>query len=167
MSSGELPDNLQTLLEEFSRSGLRELHLRSGSFELYLSSDSAAPSPLQVQTARSPQAAPVAAAQAAPKPSAPPPAPVAQPASATSVPAGAVIVTAPNLGTFYRSPKPGAAPYVEVGAKVAAGDEVCLIEVMKLFTAVRCETAGTVHSVLVEDGAMVEAGQPLFVIVEA
>lgn len=81
------------------------------------------------------------------------------------MPQGAIIVSAPNLGTFYRAPKPGAANYVEVGSKVNAGDELCLIEVMKLFTAVRAEAAGTVHSVLVEDGAMVEGGQPLFALV--
>ena len=46
-----------------------------------------------------------------------------------------------------------------------AGDELCLIEVMKLFTALCAEEAGTIHAVLVEDGAMVDAGQPLFVLV--
>ena len=91
-------------------------------------------------------------------------APAPQPAVAapSALPAGATIVPAPNLGTFYRAPKPGAANYVEVGSKVAAGEELCLIEVMKLFTAVRADESGTVHSVLVEDGAMVEGGQPLF-----
>ena len=44
---------------------------------------------------------------------------------------------APNLGTFYRAPKPGAPPYVAVGQRVEAATEVCLIEVMKLFTSVR------------------------------
>ncbi|MFD2578913.1 acetyl-CoA carboxylase biotin carboxyl carrier protein [Novosphingobium colocasiae] len=71
----------------------------------------------------------------------------------------------PNLGTFYRAPKPGAANYVEVGSKVKAGDELCLIEVMKLFTALTAETSGTIHSVLVDDGEMVEGGQPLFALV--
>ena len=73
-----------------------------------------------------------------------------------------MIITAPNLGTFYRAPKPGAAPYVEVGSSFAIGDELCLIEVMKLFTSVRAEQAGRLLAILAEDGAMVEAGQPLF-----
>lgn len=164
MSAGELPDNLKTLMEEFTRSGLRELHIRSGTIEVYLSSDSAATSPSRAPVAPQVQVSAAPVRQAKPKPAqAPAPAKVAH----AAVPEGAVIVRAPNLGTFYRSPKPGAAPYVEVGSKVAAGDEVCLIEVMKLFTAVRCEIAGTIHSVLVEDGAMVEADQPLFAVVEA
>lgn len=73
-----------------------------------------------------------------------------------------MVVSAPNLGTFYRAPKPGAANYVEIGSRVKAGDELCLIEVMKLFTAVRADVDGVIHSVLVEDGGMVEGGQPLF-----
>lgn len=71
---------------------------------------------------------------------------------------------APYLGTFYRSAKPGSAPYVEVGATTEMDTEVCLIEVMKLFTAVRAGIAGRVHSVLVNDGQLVEANQPLLVI---
>jgi acetyl-CoA carboxylase biotin carboxyl carrier protein len=81
------------------------------------------------------------------------------------LPADAIIVRAPNLGTFYRAPKPGADDYVRIGSDVAKGQEICLIEVMKLFTAVRSEQAGRVHAVLAEDGAMVEAGQPLFALV--
>lgn len=50
-----------------------------------------------------------------------------------------MVVEAPNLGTFYRSPKPGAPPFVEIGQEVQKGAELCLIEVMKLFTSVRAE----------------------------
>ena len=71
---------------------------------------------------------------------------------------------APNLGTFYRSPKPGAAPYVSVGQTVGADTEVCLIEVMKLFTSVPAGVAGAVRKVLVEDAELVEYDQPLFLI---
>ncbi len=77
------------------------------------------------------------------------------------------MVRAPNLGIFYRSPKPGSKAFVEVGSTVAADTEVCLVEVMKLFTTVRAGHAGKVHAVLADDGAMVEAGQPLFAIVAA
>ena len=75
-----------------------------------------------------------------------------------------VAVRAPNLGTFYRAPKPGAAPYVSVGQTVDADAEVCLIEVMKLFTSVLAGVAGTVRKVLVEDAELVEYDQPLFLI---
>jgi acetyl-CoA carboxylase biotin carboxyl carrier protein len=80
------------------------------------------------------------------------------------VPANWVAVTAPNLGTFYRAPKPGAAPYVETGQKVRADTEVCLIEVMKLFTAVRAGTSGVIRQICVADGQMVEYGQTLLYI---
>ena len=148
-------DQLRILIEEFTRSGIATLHVRSGDFELLLSNDSGTPS---LASGRPVANGPVAAPAAIPAPAA-----VVQAVSA--VPDGAVILTAPNLGTFYRAPKPGAAAYVEIGGRVAAGDEICLIEVMKLFTGVRAEAAGTIVAVLADDGAMVEAGQPLFALV--
>ncbi|PKP99641.1 MAG: acetyl-CoA carboxylase, biotin carboxyl carrier protein, partial [Alphaproteobacteria bacterium HGW-Alphaproteobacteria-13] len=81
-------------------------------------------------------------------------------------PEGAQIVRAPYLGTFYRAPKPGSAPYVEVGSRVTSESELCLVEVMKLFTTVRAADDGIVHAVLADDGALVEADQALFVIVK-
>lgn len=162
MSDPIIDASVKTLIAEFTRSGVRELHLRSGSFELFLSNDQATPS-IVARSAPAKSASPPASAPAA----APPPVPVVASASATDVPADAFVVRAPNLGTFYRAPKPGAAVYVEVGSMVAADTELCLIEVMKLFTAVRAGTAGKIHSVLADDGSMVEAGQPLFAIVSA
>ncbi|WP_225008857.1 acetyl-CoA carboxylase biotin carboxyl carrier protein [Novosphingobium percolationis] len=156
-------DHVRVLMEEFTRSGIATLHLRSGEFELLLSNDAAAPSLLGGQQAAPVAvAAPVVAAPAAPVAAA---APAAAAPVSTSVPDGAVVVAAPNLGTFYRAPKPGAAPYVEIGGRVAADDEICLIEVMKLFTAVKAGQAGKIVAILAEDGAMVEAGQPLFAMV--
>ncbi|MDD9992816.1 MAG: acetyl-CoA carboxylase biotin carboxyl carrier protein subunit [Rhodospirillales bacterium] len=77
---------------------------------------------------------------------------------------GLVPITAPNLGTFYRAPKPGVAPYVEVGQQVGEATEVCLIEVMKLFTPVRAGINGRIAKACVEDGEMVEFGAPLFLV---
>ena len=77
---------------------------------------------------------------------------------------GLVPITAPNLGTFYRAPKPGTAPYVEVGQSVSETTEVCLIEVMKLFTPVRAGVSGRIAKACVEDGEMVEFGAPLFLV---
>ncbi len=73
-------------------------------------------------------------------------------------------VRATTLGTFYRAPKPGAPPYVSVGDKVDADTEICLLEVMKLFTAVRAGVAGIVREILVRDSEVVEFDQPLFLI---
>ena len=70
-------------------------------------------------------------------------------------------VTAPLLGIFYRAPRPGAAPYVEVGSEVQEDTVVGIIEVMKLMNSVRAEVRGTVLEILVEDGATVEYGQVL------
>ena len=164
--STEVPiESIAKLIAEFKRSGIAELEFRQGAFEIYLStqpggrsaSRSAVPSPnlvaggVPVSQSTRASASQGSGATATPEP---------------DVPEGATIVTAPNLGTFYRAPKPGAAPYVEMGSVVSEGDEICLIEVMKLFTAVRATKSGKVHSVIAEDGSMVEAGQPLFVLVD-
>lgn len=162
MTESLFPDALKVLLEEFTRSGIRELHVRKADFELYLSTEPASGGLRPVETVTT--AVPSPAATPAPAlPSIAAPSAGSEPASA--LPDNAVIVSAPNLGTFYRAPKPGAANYVEVGSKVNVGDELCLIEVMKLFTAVRAEISGRIHAVLVEDGATVEVGQPLFAVV--
>lgn len=159
-------DLVRLLMEEFTRSGIATLHLRAGSFELLLSNDAAAGS-LAQSGHQAVDPAPAVPVQAATAPAsaptdAPPPAAALAPAA---IPEGATIIPAPNLGTFYRAPKPGAAAYVEIGGRVGADDEICLIEVMKLFTALKAGQAGTIVAVLAEDGAMVEAGQPLFALV--
>lgn len=160
--------DLEKLIGEFKRSGLRELQARHGDFELYLSLDADAPglggggsSAPSVQVAR--VAAQTASPASAPVPVATP-APAAAAASTGGVPEGAVLVGAPYLGTFYRSPKPGSPPYVEVGDMVGAESELCLVEVMKLFTAVRAGVAGRVVGVLANDGELVSADQPLFAV---
>lgn len=81
--------------------------------------------------------------------------------AATPEPAGTVLVTSPMVGTFYRAPAPGAAPFVRVGELVQAGQQVGIVEAMKLMNAVNAETSGEVVAVLVDDGAPVEYGQPL------
>jgi acetyl-CoA carboxylase biotin carboxyl carrier protein len=68
------------------------------------------------------------------------------------------------VGTFYRSSSPGAAPFVELGQTVKAGDTLCIIEAMKLLNEIEAEVGGVIKEVLVENGQPVEYGQPLFVI---
>ena len=70
-------------------------------------------------------------------------------------------VPSPLLGTFYRSPKPGAPPYVEVGAPVTEDTIVAIIEVMKLMNTVRAGVRGTVTEILPPDGTLVEYDQPI------
>lgn len=74
------------------------------------------------------------------------------------------VITAPMVGTFYRSASPGSAPLADVGKAIKPGDTLCIIEAMKLLNEIEAEVAGTVLEVLVENGQPVEYGQPLFVI---
>jgi acetyl-CoA carboxylase biotin carboxyl carrier protein len=71
------------------------------------------------------------------------------------------LVAAPLLGTFYRAPKPGAPPFVEVGAEVEEETVVGIIEVMKLMNTVRAGVRGTVIEIMVADGTLAEYGQTL------
>jgi acetyl-CoA carboxylase biotin carboxyl carrier protein len=170
MSGKDKISDIEQLIAEFEASGLRELHARRGDFEIYLSSDADAAG---LDGAAGTSGAPAAGAkvqQAAvsrPAPGAPAPAASAPaaPKREASFPDGSVVVRAPYLGTFYRAPKPGAPAYVEVGQKVSQDSEMCLMEVMKLFTAVRANCNGTVQAVLANDGEMVMADQPLFVVI--
>lgn len=73
-------------------------------------------------------------------------------------------VTSPMVGTAYRSPEPGAPPFVEVGSRVAAGQTLLIIEAMKTMNQIPSPKAGTVIAILVEDGQPVEYGEPLVVI---
>jgi acetyl-CoA carboxylase biotin carboxyl carrier protein len=73
-------------------------------------------------------------------------------------------VTSPMVGTAYRSPEPGAPPFIEVGSKVAAGQTLLIIEAMKTMNQIPSPRAGTVIAILIEDGQPVEYGEPLAVI---
>lgn len=75
-----------------------------------------------------------------------------------------VTVTAPIVGTFYRSPSPDAPPFVDAGAKVKKGQVICIIEAMKLMNEIESEVEGVVVRALVENGQPVEYGEPLFLI---
>jgi acetyl-CoA carboxylase biotin carboxyl carrier protein len=77
---------------------------------------------------------------------------------------GLVAIKAPMLGTFYRTPKPGAPPFVEVGAMVDKDDPVCIIEVMKLFNTVKAGVQGRIAQICAEQGQLVEYQQVLFLI---
>src|SRR4029077_4168973 len=73
-------------------------------------------------------------------------------------------VHSPMVGTAYRSPEPGAPPFVETGTKVTAGQNILIIEAMKTMTHTPAPHAGTVLAVLVDDGQPVEYAEPLAVI---
>ena len=74
------------------------------------------------------------------------------------------VVPSPMVGTVYWAPEPGAKPFIEVGAKVAAGQTLLIIEAMKTMNQIPSPRAGTVTQILVEDGQPVEFGEPLVII---
>ena len=101
-------------------------------------------------------------------------APVVEAVAATAAPLAAAapaeaaikghVVKSPMVGTFYRSPSPGAKTFVEIGSVVKAGDTICIIEAMKILNEIEADKPGTITQVLCENGQAVEYGQPLFVI---
>lgn len=73
-------------------------------------------------------------------------------------------ITSPMVGTFYASSSPEAGPYVNQGSKVSENTVVCIVEAMKLFNEIEAEVKGEIVEVLVENGQLVEYGQPLFLV---
>ena len=73
-------------------------------------------------------------------------------------------VLSPFVGTFYRSPSPTSASYVDSGKRVSPGDTLCIIEAMKLMNEIEADFGGTIVQILVENGQAVEFGEPLFVV---
>lgn len=135
-------DDVERLLKLLDASRFDELQLETDGIKLTLRRGAALPE------------------AAAPAP-APAPAPAEAPATPVTATAGALDVRAPMLGTFFRSPKPGAAPFVAPGQRVEADTTVGIVEVMKLMNAVSAGVAGTVVELLARDGELVEFGQPL------
>ncbi len=155
---------LKTLIDLVAESGIAEIEVTEGEDKVRI-----------VKYAPAPAVAPVMPMQAAPAVIATPlqqlaaaqtPAAVAAPAptAAQAEPVKGNVVKSPMVGTFYRSPSPGAAAFIEVGQSVKPGDTLCIIEAMKLLNEIEAEVAGEVKEVLVENGQAVEYGQPLFVI---
>ena len=105
-------------------------------------------------------AAPVAAAQAPAAAAAPekPARPAEPPVNNT------ITIKSPMIGTFYRSPSPDKASFVNIGDEVEPGTVVCIIEAMKLFNEIESEVKGKIVKVLVEDASPVEYDQPLFLV---
>lgn len=163
-------DDIVRILKLLDQSSYEELELQDGNFRLSVSKSGGARS-----AATSAPASSLAPAPSAPR-SAEPPSATSAPAPSTSAapraapPAsgaessGLVAITAPMLGAFYRSPKPGDPPFVEIGSIVNENDTVCLIEVMKTYTTVPAGVRGRVAKILVENTEMVEHKQPLFLI---
>ena len=170
LTASSLARDIEILVELFKSGDWAELRVEHEMLGLLLSTDRTTPAlggqavDLGATAAWETTAAPsIAAAVAAPG-AAPPPDVATSLACATALDPSWASVVAPNLGTFYRAPKPGAPPFEEVGDQVGDATEVCLVEVMKLFTSVRAGISGTVRHIAVGDGELVEGGQALIFI---
>jgi oxaloacetate decarboxylase (Na+ extruding) subunit alpha len=98
----------------------------------------------------------------APTPPAIAEAPQPPPTAEESAETGLHLITSPIVGTFYRSPSPGAEPFVRVGQMVEEGTTLCIIEAMKLMNEIPSDAAGEVVRIFMENGQPVEYGQKLF-----
>lgn len=158
------PETIKALLDAFDRSDWREMVVTVGEDRLHVSRDPLAESAVQPPA---PQAAPAPAPTPAAPAANPAPAaaePAAAPAPAAEVPGEGTAIESPSVGLFWRAPAPGAAPFVEVGGRVAVGETVAIVEVMKLMNHVASPVDGVVAAILVENGAAVEFGQPIVVV---
>jgi len=144
-------DDVLEILKLFEQSKFDFLQLEQGERKITVSKSGYVSARAEALPAAA--VAPAAAASAAPLPVAAAHAPPAE---------GLLPVAAPMVGKFYAAPSPSEAAFVTVGAKVAAGATVGLIEVMKVFTSIKTETAGVIERILVSNGDFVEFGQTLF-----
>ena len=147
---------LKKLIDLVEESGIAELEVTEGEEKVRITRVSSASQqafvqPMAQMYAAAPAGVPAAAPAAA--------APVAAPAADTQN-----AMKSPMVGTFYRSPSPGAKSFIEVGQSVNAGDTLCIIEAMKLMNEIEADRSGVIKAILVEDGQPVEYGEPLFVI---
>lgn len=143
---------VKKLIELLEESNIDELEIKEGEESVRISRHAK-----QVAVAPAAIAAPVAAAPVSEAPLAS--AAAAEPAAPTGH-----TVNSPMVGTFYRSPSPGAKSFVEVGQHVKAGDVICIVEAMKMMNQIESDKTGIVEAILVGDSEPIEFDQPLIVI---
>src|SRR5882724_5385878 len=143
---------IKDILDAFARSGAEELEVTDGTLRLRVLRRRAAVSPVI-------PAAPVATAEVefTGETFAPAEAPVDE----------GIVVTAAMHGVFHRTPAPGAEPFVSAGRHVMRGQQLCILEAMKVFNTVTAPQDGIIAMIHVENGEDVMAGQPLFTLAPA
>ena len=147
------------LIDKFENSRLAEVRIESENFRIILKSPEAAARPAALPLSGFPAAPP-----GAPIPGNHPPAPSPgeAPGAAAEGSGDTEMITAPIVGTFYRSPAPDAPSFVEEGASAAVGDSIGIIEAMKIMNKLEAEFPCEIVKILAESGEMVEFGTPLF-----
>lgn len=151
---------IQELIKSVNKSGLSELSIKDGEFEIHIKQAVA-----ELNYSQMPAIAP--AAQVIPQYL--PPMPAAPQAQAPATPAekensNAITVKSPMIGTFYRSAGPDKPAFVAVGDSIKPGSVLCIVEAMKLFNEIESEVSGRIVKVLVDDASPVEYDQPLFLV---
>ncbi|MDN3520559.1 acetyl-CoA carboxylase biotin carboxyl carrier protein [Halomonas ramblicola] len=147
---------VKKLIELLEESNISEIEIQEGEESVRISRH---PNGTNWQPAMPQQGYPAPAQPAAPAPAESP-----EPAADEAPVFQGQAVTSPMVGTFYRSPAPGAKPFVEVGSSIKKGDTVCIVEAMKMMNQIEADRDGVIEAILVEDGEPVEFDQPLVVI---
>ena len=155
---------VKKLIELLEESNIDEIEIKEGEESVRISRNGAKALAMAAQAAPA-YAPPVYAPPVYAAPAPAQQAPVAPPAPAPAAISVGHMLTSPMVGTFYRSPSPTSASFVEVGQTVKVGDIVCIVEAMKMMNQIEADKAGTVEAILVESGEPVEFDQPLFCIV--
>lgn len=145
-------ETIEQLIELMSKHDLSEIDLRAGEQRICLRRGVAVPT---VTPSASTSSTSALVSSPPPKPAEPPP---AQPAPARQL----IDIKSPAVGTFYAQEKPGAPPYVTIGARVTPTTVVCQIEAMKIFNEITADCSGVVREILVKDKEFVEYGTVLF-----
>jgi acetyl-CoA carboxylase biotin carboxyl carrier protein len=143
---------LEKIIRIVEKSEIAELEWEKNKERIRIRKDFQGQMPMMTySTAPMPQPAPVAKAT-----------PEAAPVSPKAENSRSKEVMSPFVGTFYASPSPSAAKYVEVGSRVKKGDVLCIIEAMKIMNEIEAEFPGKIVAILVKDGQPVQYGQPLY-----
>jgi acetyl-CoA carboxylase biotin carboxyl carrier protein len=158
------PETIKALLDAFESSDWQEMTITMGADRLHVSRDPSTNGALLAPVPPAASASPAGGPPGLPSPPPEAPPPATTPPPAAPVDAVGTVIASPSVGLFWRAPSPSSPPFVEVGARVSAGDTVGIVEVMKLMNHVVAPVAGGVTAIHVADGDMVEFGQPLVVV---
>ncbi|MES2884980.1 MAG: acetyl-CoA carboxylase biotin carboxyl carrier protein [Pseudomonadota bacterium] len=148
---------IKTLIDLVQESGIAELEVKEGEESVRISRFPTGGMAHQVMLPPMPM-------QGAAAPSAAAPVAAAAPEAAAAPKTSGYAVKSPMVGTFYRTPSPGAKAFVEVGQTVKVGQVLCIIEAMKMLNQIECDKNGVISSILVDNEKPVEFDQPLFII---
>jgi acetyl-CoA carboxylase biotin carboxyl carrier protein len=151
---------LKEILELLEEKDIAEFELEAEGMKLRVRK-AFAPAPAALMSPLAPPAVPGPTLAAAP-PRAAAPVLVAEPAAAAQEDEGVFVVKSPIVGTFFRSPDPNAAPFVDVGDHVRPGQVMCIVEAMKLMNEIEAEVGGIILKAHAENGQPVQYGEPLF-----